>query len=141
MVPFAEVGTEARWPRGVRPRFTDENLLETLESVALPLIDDLDFGLIVIDRHGDVIAYNAYESRRAGIDRRWVLGGNLFEDVGPCTNNQLVAAYFREHERGVSDLDEQLDYVFPFRMAPAPVRLRLLARAASPRRYLAVVPW
>jgi len=44
-------------------------------------------------------------------------------DVGPCTNNYLVAQRFLDCD----ELDEQLDYVFTFRMAPTPVRLRMLA--------------
>jgi hypothetical protein len=65
-----------------------------------------------------------------------VTGRNFFVDIGPCTNNYLVA---RRYADG-GELDEQLDYVFTFRMAPIPVRLRLLAREGSPRQYLAVLP-
>jgi photoactive yellow protein len=87
-----------------------------------------------MDRSGDVIGYNALESRRAGIPAERVMGRNFFLDVGPCTNNYLVAQRYQDSE----ELDEQLDYVFTFRMAPAPVRLRLMARAGSTRQYLAV---
>jgi hypothetical protein len=63
-----------------------------------------------------------------------VTGRNFFADIGPCTNNFLVAQRYADSD----ELDEQLDYVFTFRMAPTPVRLRLLARAGSLRQYLAV---
>ncbi|MGA2010320.1 MAG: photoactive yellow protein [Solirubrobacteraceae bacterium] len=128
------VASQSHWPRRTIPSFSDERLLEVLESVSLKLIDDLDFGLIVMDRSGEVIAYNADESRRSGLARHRVLGRSFFEDVGPCTNNYLVAERYRESD----ELDEQLDYVFTFRIARTPVRLRLLARAGSPRQYLAV---
>ena len=122
------------WPRGIVPAFADAEVLAELEAVTLQLIEGLDFGLIVMDRSGEVIAYNAVESRRSGLDRHRVLGRNFFVDVGPCTNNYLVAERFHESE----DLDEELDYVFTFRMAPTPVRLRLMARSGSGRQYLAV---
>ena len=81
-----------------------------------------------------MIWYNQYESVRAGIRREWVVGRNFFEAVGPCTNNYLVSQRFLDE----GELDEFLDFVFTLRMAPTPVRLRMMARAVSARQYLAV---
>jgi photoactive yellow protein len=131
----------ASWPDGSIPTFAGDELLDALEGAPLRLFDQLDFGLMVMDRGGEVIACNTYEARRAGMDRRWIVGRNFYVDVGPCPNNELVAARLRECGESRGELDEQLDYVFPYRMAPAPVRLRLLARAGSARQYLAVSPW
>ncbi len=117
-------------------QFADPGLLDTLESVSPGQIDDLEFGLIVMDRDGTVIGYNQAESRLSGLPPDQVTGRNFFTDVGPCTNNHLVAQRYAD----AAELDEQLDYVFTYRMAPTPVRLRLLARRGSPRQYLAVRP-
>ena len=87
-----------------------------------------------MDRAGTVVGYNDFEARRAGIPARKALGRNFFRSLGPCTNNYLVAQRYLDEP----DLDDELDYVFTLRMAPTPVRLRLLARAGSPRMYLAV---
>lgn len=114
--------------------FDDPDLLDVLEASAMEAFDDLDFGVITMDRSGDVIGYNTYESERAGIPQVKVLGRNFFETVGPCTNNYLV----RQRYLDEPDLDDSLDFVFTLRMAPTPVRLRLLARAGSERQYLAV---
>ena len=68
-----------------------------------------------------------------------VVGRNFFVEVGPCTNNYLIAQRF--HDAAVdpaTDQDEHMDYVFTYRMSPTPVRLRLLARRGSARQYLAV---
>jgi photoactive yellow protein len=119
---------------GTLPQFGETGLLTALEATPLDRIDEIGFGLIVMDRSGAVIGYNALESKRSGLLAERVMGRNFFADVGPCTNNYLVAQRFADCE----DLDEQLDYVFTFRMAPTPVRLRLLARAGSLRQYLAV---
>jgi photoactive yellow protein len=117
-------------------RFDDPGLLDALESAGTGGIDRLGFGLIVMDRDGTVLGYNERESRLSGLSPAAVSGRNFFTGVGPCTNNYLVAQRYADEE----ELDEQLDYVFTFRMAPTPVRLRLLARKGSDRQYLAVLP-
>jgi photoactive yellow protein len=123
-------------------RFDDPELLSALESVSLAEIDAFGFGLVVMDRDGTVTGYNQREARLSGLRPAGVTGRNFFTDVGPCTNNYLVAQRYADSGHGSDrgDLDEHLDYVFTFRMAPTPVRLRLLARAGSPRQYLAVQP-
>ena len=121
---------------GTQPEFDDQELIDSLESVSLAEIDSLGFGLVVMDRDGTVLGYNQRESRLSGLPPAGVIGRNFFTDVGPCTNNFLVAQRYADSD----ELDERLDYVFTFRMAPTPVRLRLLARKGSPRQYLAVQP-
>jgi photoactive yellow protein len=116
-------------------QFADPGLLDALESASLDCIEDFDFGLIVMDRDGRVLGYNQAESKLSGLPAGEVVGRNFFVEIGPCTNNYLIAQRYRDSE----ELDEQLDYVFTYRMAPTPVRLRLLARRGSPRQYLAVV--
>jgi photoactive yellow protein len=109
-------------------------LLDALESAPLDSIDDFGFGLIVMDRDGRVLGYNQAESKLSGLPAGEVIGRNFFVEIGPCTNNYLIAERYRDSE----ELDEQLDYVFTYRMAPTPVRLRLLARSGSSRQYLVV---
>ena len=62
-----------------------------------------------------------------------MIGRNFFVEIGPCTNNYLIAQRYQDSASEGVSLDEQLDYVFTYRMAPTPVRLRLLARRGSPR--------
>ena len=116
--------------------FESENLASLLDCEPLDRFDDLPFGLIAMDRQGEVIWYNAFESARAGLNQDRVLGRNFFETVGPCTNNYLIAQRYVDEEQ----LDAFLDFVFTLRMAPTPVRLRMMATAGSDRQYLAVVP-
>ena len=124
-------------------QFGDPGLLDALESVPVDRIDDVGFGLIVMDRDGRVTGYNQAESQLSGLPVDEVTGRNFFVEVGPCTNNYLIAQRFHDAAGGEAapdggDLDEQLDYVFTYRMSPTPVRLRLLARRGSARQYLAV---
>ena len=91
-----------------------------------------------MDRDGRVLGYNQAESKLSGLPAGEVTGRNFFVEIGPCTNNYLIAQRYQDCASQHEDLDEQLDYVFTYRMAPTPVRLRLLAREGSPRQYLAV---
>jgi photoactive yellow protein len=116
--------------------FESKNLPTVLETFQSDAFDELPFGLIVMDRNGDVIWYNTFESKRAGINPGRVLGRNFFEVVAPCTNNYLIAQRYADDQ----ELDESLDFVFTLRMAPTPVRLRMMAIAGSTRQYLAVAP-
>jgi photoactive yellow protein len=115
--------------------FDTVDLQTALDAMPLEHCDELNFGLIVMDRSGVVVSYNAFESTRAGLSPDQVLGRHFFESVAPCMNNYLVAQRFLDE----SSLDDFLDYVFTFRMVPTPVRLRLMARPDSDRRYVAVV--
>ena len=129
-----EVDGGERVTHGVGVGFADGDLLTVLESNAVESFDDLGFGVVTMDRTGVVIGYNADESQRSGLSRERVLGRDFFIEVGPCTNNHLIA----ERYRAAAELDDELDYVFTFRIRPTPVRLRLLAAPGSPRQYLVV---
>ena len=119
-------------------QFGEPGLLDALESVPADRIDDVGFGLIVMDRDGGVTGYNQAESQLSGLPVDEVAGRNFFVEVGPCTNNYLIAQRYQDCAGQDQELDEQLDYVFTYRMSPTPVRLRLLARPGSARQYLAV---
>jgi photoactive yellow protein len=135
-----EARQPARQPARPGPgQFADPGLLDTLESASLDAIDDFGFGLIVMDRDGRVLGYNQAESKLSGLPAGEVIGRNFFVEIGPCTNNYLIAQRYQDSASQETSLDEQLDYVFTYRMTPTPVRLRLLARQGSPRQYLAAV--
>jgi len=70
------------------------------KASAVQDIDDLPFGVIVVDRAGTILEYNVYESELTGFARERVLGRNFFHDVAPCTAIQL----FRRALRRVSDV-------------------------------------
>lgn len=115
--------------------FDSPDLLDQLESASFEQIDEMPFGLIVMDRDGVVTWYSKVESAQTGIAPEKVLGRNFFESVGPCTNNYLVSQRFMDEP----DLDDTIEFVFTLRMNPTPVRLRMLAREGSERQYLAVL--
>ena len=114
--------------------FTEPDLLDKLESAADAVLDAAPFGVIAMAADGVVTSYNATESRLSGLPPAKVVGRHFFSAVAPCTNNFLVAHRFETEPT----IDSVIDYVFTLRMAPTPVRLRLLKRPGCRRMYLLV---
>ena len=83
---------------GTQPQFDDQELLDHLESVSLADVDEVGFGLVVMDRDGTVLGYNQRESRLSGLPPATVIGRKFFTDVGPCTNNYLVAQRYSDSD-------------------------------------------
>ena len=120
--------------RAKLPEFTDAGLLDILDGLPVGAFDGLEFGLVTMTRDGTVIGYNAEESQLSGLSPERVIGRHFFSDVGPCTDNPIVAGRYGPEDR----LDHRMNYVFTFHMQVTPVELRLMAAAGSPRQYLAI---
>lgn len=113
--------------------FRAADILDDLGDATADQLDDLPFGVVRMDRQGIVADYNRFESNLSGLTPDRVIGKNFFEQVAPCTNNFMVASRY-----GEDSLDEQLDYVFTYKMKPTKVRLRMLKSPASGHQYLLV---
>lgn len=96
--------------------------------------DELEFGLVVTDLEGTIIAYNRVESQSTGLRPDRALGLNLFRDVLPCTNNYLVSDRFADEPV----LDETIAYILTSKLRPTAVKLRMLEDERSGRQYLAI---
>jgi photoactive yellow protein len=83
---------------------------------------------------GEVVDYNLWESKMAGLSKERVLARNFFSEIAPCTNNYMIAERFLNEP----ELDATLDYVFTLRMKPTVVKLRLLVSATADHIYLLV---
>ncbi len=116
------------------PEFADAGLNDWLDAASAEDLDELAFGVIGMTPDGMVVAYNKAEAGLAGLTPSRVIGRHFFTSVAPCTNNYMVAQRFE----GDAGLDAIIDYVFTLRMAPTPVRLRLLKRPDAKRMYLLV---
>jgi photoactive yellow protein len=114
--------------------FDDEDLATVLDGLEAVDLDRLAFGVVRMTHDGRVVAYNSAEADVSGLDPAEVIGQDFFVQVAPCTNNYLIAQRYLDEEQ----LDEELEYVFTYRMLPTPVRLRLIKRPASEYQYLLV---
>lgn len=59
-------------------------------------IDRLPHGAIQLAARGNILKYNAGESRISGLLRENVLGKNFFNQVAPCTDGHQFYGRFRE---------------------------------------------
>ncbi len=101
-------------------------------------LDQLDFGVIGFDASTHVRAYNAFESRAAGLTPERVVGHPLFKVVAPCMDNFMVAQRFEDAKASGQVLDVVIPYVLTLRMRPTAVRLRLVAMPGAVLRYVLV---
>jgi photoactive yellow protein len=118
--------------------FSEQNILNVLETLTETQLDERNFGVIAFDAEGVVQRYNTFESQAAGLSRQRVLGQPLFTVVAPCMNNYLVAQRFEDAVESNDLLDETIGYVLTLRMRPIRVKLRLLSSPGATLRYVLV---
>jgi photoactive yellow protein len=112
----------------------DTITLADLAGMEPATVDDLPFGVVGLSPAGIVEVYSATEARMAGLDAAAVIGVAFFDAVAQCMNNFMVAQRLEDEP----ELDDVIPYVLTLRMRPTRVRIRLLATANSPRRYILI---
>jgi photoactive yellow protein len=115
--------------------FTDLDLGGKLAAASDAELELAPFGVVRMNGDSKVTLFNRRESEISGLSAARVLGKHFFEDVAPCTNNHKVAHRFDQP----APIDELVDYVFTYRLAPTPVKLRLI-KDQEGRRYMLVQP-
>lgn len=88
-------------------------------------LDELPFGVLQLDRTGKVLNYNEYESGRAALPKRNVIGKNFFTEVAPCTD---LIEFRVPYEDLVAQrkLRATFRYFFPFPDNPRQVTITLV---------------
>jgi photoactive yellow protein len=117
--PFPLLAPGRLHPRGRRLKD------DTIETVFTPDaidrasegydIDGLPFGVVVVDRTGVIVEYNAYEESLAGRRAADVVGKNFFTDVATCTSVRAFAGRFAEWIDSDRTQLAPFEFVFPFR--------------------------
>ncbi len=77
-------------------------------------LDALPFGVIVVDRTGTILEYNAYERALASMGGRQMVGLNFFRDVAPCTAIADFEGRFETFLDSAQTSIEPFEFVFPF---------------------------
>ena len=108
--------------------------LHDLDAMSDGERDILPFGVVGFAANTIVQIYNATEARMSGLDPAIVIGVPFFDAVAQCMNNFMVAQRFKDE----AELADVFPYVLTLRMRPTKVRLRLLATAQTPRRYVLI---
>lgn len=101
--------------------------INELNGASTANYDGANFGIVKMDHDGKVIDYNSSQVNHTGMSKAAVMGKHFFSQVAPCTNNFMVAQKYENNPV----LDEGLDYTFTLKMAPTPVKLRLLKDGSS----------
>jgi len=77
-------------------------------------LDNLPLGVIVVDRKGTILEYNAYERSMAGMGERNVTGLNFFHDLAPCTAIKDFEGRFETFLDSDDTSIEPFQFVFSF---------------------------
>ncbi|HYD98367.1 MAG TPA: PAS domain-containing protein, partial [Alphaproteobacteria bacterium] len=105
----------------------DSGFLADLDAMDDAGRDALPFGVIGVDRHGTVVAFNAGQSRLSGIDPAHAVGRNFFTELAPATN---VPAFYGRFAAGLRHGEDEV-FNFVFDQVPplrAQIHLRLSRR-------------
>lgn len=113
-------------------KFDDPKILDQLSSAEDEHLDAAPFGIVRMDHDGKILAYSSGLTAFTDITKTESLGKHFFTEIAPCTNNFMVSQRYSDSEA----LDEEMDYTFTLKMAPTPVRLRMLKDDTS--QYLLV---
>jgi len=95
-------------------------------------LDAAPFGVIVVDRMGTILEYNAYERSLAHLGNREVTGLNFFTDVAPCTAILDFQGRFGEFLASTETNIEPFEFVFSFPHGPERVSV-VFVRLADDR--------
>ena len=81
-------------------------------------LDRLPFGVIVVDRTGAIVEYNAYERTLAHMGGKSVVGLNFFRDLAPCTAIKDFEGRFTTFLDSQDTSIEPFEFVFAFPHGP-----------------------
>ncbi len=104
-----------------------------LELLSEQALDQLPYGVIALDRDGQVIRYNLAESRFARLDRKQVLGRAFFREVAPCTATPEFLGRFQNLvATGAPGDSVPFSYVFDFKFGAQQVEIELILGTTTP---------
>jgi photoactive yellow protein len=88
-------------------------------------INSLPFGFVKVDLTGKILEYNMAEGEITGVDPKWAIGKNFFDEVALCTKTAVFYGRFME---GVQKrfLNTTFDYVFDHRAQDVRVKVHMV---------------
>jgi photoactive yellow protein len=104
-----------------------------VEDVDCTDLDELPFGVVVLDAEATVVAYNLAESTLARRARNATLGKNFFSDVAPCASVRAFRGRFDAFLQGERRLGERFHFRFRFSWATVPVVVQFVRLAQADR--------
>jgi photoactive yellow protein len=105
---------------------------QELRGMSRDEFDHLPFGAILLDRDGNIHAYNQWESRMSRRSPEQVVGRNFFTDVAPCTNVEAFRGQLDSMRPEIRNT-HVFDYHFNFPWGRRAVRIRFLVESMDAR--------
>ncbi len=112
--------------------------VESLFAHARKDYDRLPFGIIEVDAHGRILAYNRWEQQLSGVAAAEVLGRNFFTEVAPCTGVAEFQGRFDALVAARKPARDAFDFVFRFREGDALVSIALAWAPVWERGFILV---
>ncbi len=104
--------------------FESVNLAELLPRIPESVKNGLPFGIVKMDLTGTILEYNMAEGELTGVDPKWAIGKNFFNDVALCTK---TAAFYGRFVEGVKKgfLNVVFEFVFDHQQEATKVKVHM----------------
>ena len=104
--------------------FEGVNLAELLPRIPDSVKNGLPFGIVKMDLTGTILEYNMAEGELTGVDPKWAIGKNFFNDVALCTR---TAAFYGRFVEGVKKgfLNVVFEFVFDHQQIATKVKIHM----------------
>ena len=104
--------------------FEGVNLAELLPRIPDSVKNGLPFGIVKMDLTGIILEYNMAEGELTGVDPKWAIGKNFFNDVALCTR---TAAFYGRFVEGVKKgfLNVVFEFVFDHQQIATKVKIHM----------------
>ena len=110
--------------------FEGVSLAELLPRIPESVKNGLPFGIVKMDLVGTILEYNMAEGELTGVDPKWAVGKNFFDDVAMCTKTQ---AFYGRFVEGVKKgfLNVVFEYVFDHQKNATKVKIHMFTMPDS----------
>ncbi len=101
------------------------DLAELLPRIPEDQRNALPFGLVKMDTQGVILEYNMAEGELTGVDPKWAIGKNFFDEVAICTK---TATFYGRFVEGINKgfLNTVFDYTFDHRSVGVRVKVHMV---------------
>jgi photoactive yellow protein len=101
------------------------DLAELLPRIPEDQRNALPFGLVKMDTQGTILEYNMAEGELTGVDPKWAIGKNFFDEVAICTK---TATFYGRFVEGINKgfLNTVFDYTFDHRSVGVRVKVHMV---------------
>ena len=110
--------------------FEGVNLAELLPRIPDSVKNGLPFGIVKMDLTGNILEYNMAEGELTGVDPKWAIGKNFFNEVALCTK---TAAFYGRFVEGVKKgfLNTVFEFVFDHQQEATKVKVHMFTMPDS----------